>query len=295
LSTKAKAAAIPQEDIMELVHELDTYQIELELQNEDLREASVELEESRRRYADLYEFAPVAYLTLSDNGKIIEANLTAVEMLGLSRGSLLEQRFTNFILPEDQDVFYRSQNKLLATKEKQTLELRLQQEQGSLFHAQLVAVVNADNCDSPGQFRVMLSDITEKHKIETELKKTHDELERRVEERSLELQKTHKQLLHSEKLSAVGNLSASIAHEFNNPLQGIMIVLKGIGKFVHLCLFLKNLRQNTNMAWSEMGHKDNSDTRFFWYCFKKGFKGLQSSCRSAYTDYWVLSPGLDVN
>jgi PAS domain S-box-containing protein len=234
LSTKAKAADIPQEDILKLVHELDTYQIELELQNEDLREASVNLEESRRRYADLYDFAPVAYLTLSENGTIIEANLTAAEMLGLSRGRLLEQQLTNFIFPEDQDLFYRSQNKLLTTKEKQTILLRLLKEQGAFFHAQLVTVVNTDNCDSPGQFRVMLSDISEKHKIEAELKKAHDELERRVEERTIELQKAHEQLLHSEKLSAVGNLSASIAHEFNNPLQGIMIVLKGIGKFAHL-------------------------------------------------------------
>lgn len=234
MSTKTGAPAIPQKDIMELVHELDTYQIELELQNEDLRNAQIELERSRHRFSDLYDFAPVAYLTLSNNGKIIEANLTAADMLGFSRGRLLDQRFTNFIFPEDQDVFYSSQKKILATKTKQIFELRLRHEQGTLFHAQLIAAVNIDNCDLPGQFRVMVSDITEKHKLESELKKTHNELERRVEKRTRELQLTHKQLLHSEKLSAIGNLSASIAHEFNNPLQGIMIVLKGIGKFTPL-------------------------------------------------------------
>jgi PAS domain S-box-containing protein len=248
MSAKTEATAIPQEDIMELVHELDTYQIELELQNEDLRNAQIELEQSRRRFSDLYDFAPVAYLTLSNNGKIIEANLTAADMLGLSRGRLLEQRFTNFIIPEDQDVFYRSQKKILATKTKQTFELRLRHEQGALFHAQLIAAVNIDNCDSPGQFRVMVSDINEKHKLESELKKTHDELERRVEKRTRELQQTHKQLLHSEKLSAIGNLSASIAHEFNNPLQGIMIVLKGIGKYTPLEAKEQNL---VNLALDE--------------------------------------------
>jgi signal transduction histidine kinase len=79
-----------------------------------------------------------------------------------------------------------------------------------------------------------LFDITEKQKTKEALVKAHDELEQRVTERTLELQRSHQQLLHSEKLAAVGNLSASIAHEFNNPLQSVMTIIKGIGQYASL-------------------------------------------------------------
>ena len=78
---------MPQQDFRKLIHELDTYQLELELQNEDLRNTQEELEKSRRRYADLYDFAPIAYITLSENGLILEANVTAGTMLGVARGT----------------------------------------------------------------------------------------------------------------------------------------------------------------------------------------------------------------
>jgi len=77
-------------------------------------------------------------------------------------------------------------------------------------------------------------EIVERKKIEKNLQNAHDELEARVKERTIELQKTHAQLLHAEKMSTIGNLSASIAHEFNNPLQGIMSIIKGVKRRAHL-------------------------------------------------------------
>lgn len=113
-------------DVRQLIHELDTYQIELELQNEDLRTAQQELEKSRHRYADFYDFAPVAFITANDKGLIIEANLTAGDMLGLARGQLLNHLLSDFIWPDDQDVFYLRWRKLLETRRQQSYDLRLQ-------------------------------------------------------------------------------------------------------------------------------------------------------------------------
>ena len=88
------------------LHELRVHQIELEMQNEELRRTQEELEASRARYFDLYDLAPVGYFTLSEQGLILEANLTAAKLLGVARGALVKQPLSRFILPEDQDIHY---------------------------------------------------------------------------------------------------------------------------------------------------------------------------------------------
>ena len=155
-----------QEDIQKLIHELDTHQIELELQNEDLRNTQEELEKSRHRYADLYDFAPMAYMTVSDKGIILEANLTAGDMLGVARGQLLNRPFSEFILAEDQDLFYLHRKKLLESRLQQSYEMRFQKKDGSSFHALVETGIYADSSDPADQFRVMVSDISTHKEIE---------------------------------------------------------------------------------------------------------------------------------
>ena len=77
-------------DKQKLIHELETYQIELEIQNEELRLIHEQLKKSREKYVDLYDFAPVGYVILNEKGIIIEANLTAASMLGVERGKLID-------------------------------------------------------------------------------------------------------------------------------------------------------------------------------------------------------------
>src|SRR5579863_8611523 len=88
------------------LHELRVHQIELEMQNEELRRTQEELEASRARYFDLYDLAPVGYFTLSEQGLILEANLTAAKLLGVPRGTLVKQPLSRFVLREDQDTYY---------------------------------------------------------------------------------------------------------------------------------------------------------------------------------------------
>lgn len=125
LTPHAEAVALSSEETGRLAHELATYQIELELQNEDLRNAQIELEQSRHSYADLYDYAPVGYLIVNDKGIVLEANLTAATLLGVERSVLLKQPLSSFVLSEDQDIYYLHIKQTFAEGAPQSCRLRM--------------------------------------------------------------------------------------------------------------------------------------------------------------------------
>ena len=182
-------------EVRKLAHELQVYQIELEMQNEELRKSSNELEDSRDRYSRLYDFAPIGYLTISEKGLILEANLTFALMLGMERGSLIKKQLSTFITREDQDIFYLYHKQVLITKKQEMCELRMMKKDGKQFHAQLESEIVLDHNDH--QCRIIVSDITERKKME-------------------------EALIQSEKLKSLGILTAGISHEFNNLLAVIL-------------------------------------------------------------------------
>jgi nitrogen fixation/metabolism regulation signal transduction histidine kinase len=93
------------EDTQRLVHELRVHQIELELQNEELQKARAELEAGLKRYSDLYDFAPMDYLTLDNDKAIQKVNLTGARLLGMERSRLVGVRFGRFVAPEGLPTF----------------------------------------------------------------------------------------------------------------------------------------------------------------------------------------------
>ena len=144
---------IPGEDVKELIHELRVHQIELEMQNEELRQAQVELEESRTRYLDLYDFAPIGYFTFDQEGLILEVNVAAADLLGMERSYLLKRGFSRFIAPDYQDAFYLHRRRVLESAAKQTCELKLIKKDGKPFYTQLESIaalcVNMSETPSP--------------------------------------------------------------------------------------------------------------------------------------------------
>jgi PAS domain S-box-containing protein len=166
----------PQE-IRQTLHELYVHQIELEMQNEELRRTQVELDNARVRYFDLYDLAPVGYCTLSEKGLIQEANLTAATLLGVARGALIKQPLTRFILPEDQDIYYYRRKQLFETGAPQAYELRMVKKNGAQFWAHLEATAAKDEGGAL-VCRVVLSDNPERKRGEERLQKTKDFLDR---------------------------------------------------------------------------------------------------------------------
>src|SRR5215831_15726106 len=113
------------QEVKELLHELQVHQIELELQNEELRRAQLELAASHERYFDLYDLAPVGYLTINETGLIQEANLTAANLLGVERSRLIKQPAARFIIKDDQNIYYRHRKEVLETRKPQVADLRM--------------------------------------------------------------------------------------------------------------------------------------------------------------------------
>ncbi|MDZ7724607.1 MAG: PAS domain S-box protein [candidate division KSB1 bacterium] len=175
--TPKDSATLSSEEIRETLHELRVHQIELEMQNEELRKAQAEIEAGRARYFDLYDLAPVGYATISEKGLILEANLTAATLLSVNRGELVKQPISRFILKEDQDIYYLHRKKLFETGEPQECELRLVKPDGASFWAHLTATATQAEDGAP-VCRVVLSDITERKQAEETLEREHTMLSR---------------------------------------------------------------------------------------------------------------------
>jgi PAS domain S-box-containing protein len=168
--TQNEIAAMTPEGIQQLLHELLVHRIELEMQNEELRRTQTVLHASRTRYFDLYDLAPVGYLTISDNGLILEANLTAATLLGVPRGTLIRQPLSRFIFKEDQDVSYLHRKQLdICTP--LMCELRLVKPDGTVFWAHLVTT-DTKLIDDGAASLLVLSDITEHKQLETALRES---------------------------------------------------------------------------------------------------------------------------
>ena len=158
------AEAIPPEELSpaqaaSLIHELRVHQIELEMQNEELRLSQARLEESRSKYADLYDFAPVGYLTLDGQDRIVEANLTAATLLGVERSKLLNRFFPHFLTDADRQVFRQLLNNGLNQRERRG-EFHLKDGHGDL-RVMLLDILFLQDAEGHERRRISLTDITE--------------------------------------------------------------------------------------------------------------------------------------
>ena len=157
------------EEMRQILHELQVHQIELEIQNEELRLAQSELEAARARYYDLYDLAPVGYCTLSRKGLILNANLAASKLLGKDRGELEKQPISRFILPEDQDIYYFFRKQLFESEQPQECEVRMLGSVDTQLWVWLHATIAQDS-EGNTISRIVLIDINDRKQAEQDLK-----------------------------------------------------------------------------------------------------------------------------
>ena len=206
-----------------LIHELQVHQIELKMQNDELRRIQGELEKTRDKYSHLYDFAPVGYFTLSEKGIIEEANLSCAAMLGVERSSLIGKPFSRFIFKDDQDVFYFHQKTLFEANAKQVCELRLVRRDRTQFHAQLESIVAKNSKGDIAQTQTTITDTNERKLAEEALRRAYDELDRQVKARTAELAQTNEELKQEikERMEAIQNLRDALIEikELKNRLE----------------------------------------------------------------------------
>lgn len=145
-----------------LLHELLVHKVELEMQNEELRNTHIALHQALERYTDLYDFAPVGYITIDQDDTISEINLAGTTLLGIDRSKLTHSRFSKLIAPQDSDDWYRMFRKMMAsaTTEKHTFCIHMLRADGTIFLAHLDCL-RREALDSQPMLRVALTNISQ--------------------------------------------------------------------------------------------------------------------------------------
>jgi PAS domain S-box-containing protein len=239
-ATRRDIAGLAEQDVQRLVHELQVQEIELEMQNESLLSTHRELEKSQEQYRDLYDFAPVGYLTVDVQGAVQQANAAAVRMLGVARARLTGRPFALFVAQEDRQLLHDHLQRAKLDPHTQTVdELRLCRSDRSTIR------VRVDTSPAPSgapEFFTVLTTVGEPNRA-AETKRADEtsarvnqEIEARVAARIAELEARNRELEASleartlteqsqrdaERTRSLGVLAGGIAHDFNNLLVSVL-------------------------------------------------------------------------
>jgi PAS domain S-box-containing protein len=163
-----KIAKLPQNDARRLTHELEVHQIELEMQNNELRRTQVELEAARDRFSRLYDFAPVGHVTLDESGAIVEANLTATVMLEAGSRGLTGKKLAELIIPAYRDSLLRHLARVQTALKAERCQLMVPRRGGGGLMLEATTVSVFDEERQRNEFFMTLTDVTERRRAEDE-------------------------------------------------------------------------------------------------------------------------------
>ncbi|MEI6701904.1 MAG: ATP-binding protein [Deltaproteobacteria bacterium] len=225
---RASETIIPEstspEEMKQVLYELRVHQIQLEMQNEELRRSQEELDVSQARYFDLYDLAPVGYLTLSEKKLISEVNLAVANMFKVDRSKLVKEPISRILPKDDQNIFYLNLKQCFESSAPQDWEMQMLRADGSLFWVHLQAT-SAEN----GEYWIVLNDITERKLAEQKLLESNQLLmEAKIQAESANRAKSE--------------FLANMSHEIRTPMNGVL----GMTQLLEMTVLTSEQMQYTN-------------------------------------------------
>ena len=217
------------EEAQRLYHELQVHQIEMEMQNEELRQSRNEVEAALEKYTDLYNFAPIGYFTLTRDTSINAVNLAGASLLGSESSRLIGRRFDLFVAEDSRASFSSFLGKVFASEAKEVCEVALVKEGSSRLFVQIEALTNilGDEC------RAAVIDISERRRAEVALAEKRRELEelnRSLESRIVmavdELRHKDQMLILQDRRAIMGEMINNIAHQWRQPLNSLGLYIQ---------------------------------------------------------------------
>ncbi|PKN62685.1 MAG: hypothetical protein CVU57_23290 [Deltaproteobacteria bacterium HGW-Deltaproteobacteria-15] len=223
LNEDASLASSPlRGDLEELFHELDVYRIELEIQNEELRASQEKLQESRSRYYELYNLAPVAFLTVSPiyPHRILGANSMACRALGMTRTRLVGMPFSQFAAAEEISALHDFINKLKRSDEELTTEIRMHRKSPPLEFFARIQAVRVEKKKQEARILLAMSDVSELVRARRVLQRDRDVLGKLVQERTAELETANRDL--GQKNQELEDFAFIASHDLREPIRKVL-------------------------------------------------------------------------
>lgn len=182
------------EEVQRLAQECETQRTEVERQNEELRRAHQQLEQYRDRYVDLYDFAPLGYVTLDEDGYVQEINLAGAKLLATDRNTLTGYPLLDYVAVEDRPAFKKHLHQCVQQRQEVTSEIALGAKDGQVIQTQLRSIPVEGHEPGTVFCKTAITDITHRKQTEEQLKTLNDTLEQRVAQRTAEVEQRAAQL-----------------------------------------------------------------------------------------------------
>ncbi len=254
------------EETQRIVHELEVHQIELEMQNAELRQAREELEKVLGKCTDLYDFAPISYFTLDREGVISAVNLAGASLLAVQRSLLIGRSFELFVAATEHAAFNDFLNTVLTSSIKNSCEVALLNERNQT----VIVLVEAMATASGQEFRLNLIDITERRRAEDtlavkrqELIELNGSLEVRIVQAVEELRQKDQMLILKDRQAVVGEMVNNIAHQWLQPLNTLGLVIQKLPLFYDTAEFNREfLEEYTGTSMELVRHMSRTVNDF---------------------------------